>query len=611
MTSLKTLIAGGWLATALFAVAAPAPSPEKLLPDDTLAFLTVPEAAKLKAFFETSPTTAITREPALKAFRDNMWNTIRTNAVIPLEKALLVKAADYDGLLQGQVTFAVLMGEWTGGNDTEPAFLIVVDARDKADQLKETLAKLKKSWTEAGRTLRSDKIRGVEFMTWATTEKEIAALFPKSDKDEEKDEAGKPAKSEKKIEITIGQSDSLLVIGTQAKSIERVLIRQAGGSLPSVSEVPAYQAPQAKLFRDAQFFGWANPQPALKLALEHAPAGGAISPKMVVDVLGLAGLKSASFAVKADDNGSLVEFLLGQPVAERKGLIALLAGEAKPSEPPGFVPGDVLSATRFRLDLAKFWTGLEKMVGELNPTAKSTLNMVLNSAGKSADPNFDIRKELFGNLGDDIIVYQKAPEEITLESMTKQRSLFLVGSPAPERLANGIKVLIETLAAPGMVKDREFLGRKVYKVSGPGGDGVEFVASSGYLAISPDPAVLEEFLRSGDGKGKPLRELEGLTSAAVKVGGTGNGLFGYQNTKEQNRIGAGVSKLWAAEATDPTETPVGQVFGSKIGAMLDYRLYPPFEQVAKYFGFAVFGGEVGPDGYRLRIYSPTPASARQ
>lgn len=611
MTPFKTLIVGGWLAAALFAVAAPAPAPEKLLPDDTLAFVTVPEAAKLKSFFETSPTMAITRDPAMKPFQDNLWNTLRTNAIIPLEKALLIKADDYSGLLQGQVTFAVVMGDWKGDDDTEPALLVAVDARDKAGQLKETLAKLKKSWTDAGRTLRTDKIRDVEFMTWTTTEKEIAALFPKSDDEDSDEDADKPKKADKKVEISIGQSDSLLLIGTQTRTLERVLVRQAGGSVPSVSEMPAYQVPQAKLFRDAQVFGWANPQPVLKLGLEHAPKGGPISPKLIVDTLGLPGLKSASFAVKADDNGSLVDFFLGQPVAERKGLLSLLTVESKSAEAPSFVPVDALSAIRYRLDLAKFWTGLEKLVADLNPAAKTTLNMVLDNAGKAADPNFDIRKELFANLGDDIVVYDKVPAEITLETAAKQRSLVLIGSPAPERLANGIKVLIETLAAPGMVKDREFLGRKVYKVAGPGGDGVEFVASSGYLAVSPDSAVLEEFLRSGDGKGKPLRELDGLTAAAEKVGGIGNGLFGYQNTREQNRMGAALSKLWAEDAEDPSMTPIGMVLGPKIGAMLDYRLYPPFEKIAKYFGFTVFGGEVGPDGYRLRIYSPTPAGARQ
>ncbi len=611
MTKLKSLVAAGWFAAAALAIAAPAPVPEKLLPDDTLAFVTVPEAAKLLVFLDSSPVTAYWRDPAMKAFRENFSN-VQSNTLVPLEKALLIKTDDLKPLLQGQATFAVLLNGWTGEKDTLPAFVAVIDARDKADKLKETLVKLKKTWTDAGRKLRTDKIRDVEFTTWATTSGEITKLFPKSDGAADGAADGdKPKASEKKVEISFGQSDSLFIIGTATKAIERVLIRQAGGSIPAVADATSFQAPSSLLFRDAQAYGWANPQPLLQLALNSEDVKKSpVDPLKIVSAIGLGGIKSASFAMKLTDDGSMAEFFLGQPVAERKGLIALLAGEAKPSEPPAFVPADVVQAFRMRLDLAKLWKGIEKTITDINPAANGALNLVFDNAGKDKDPNFDLRKELFGNLGDDIVVYEKAPAELTVESLSKPRSVFLVGSPAPDRLVNAIKILVGTIAPdPDLIKQRELLGRKVYSIEmGAGGSKIEFTASSGYLAVSSDPAMLEQFLRSGEAKAKPLREVDGLTAAAEKIGGMGTGFFGYQNQKEQTRIAIEMAKKMAV---DGPGGPFGGIPDFGLGAAFDYKVHPPFDQVAKYFGFTVYSGQVSADGYRLRVYGPTPAGARK
>lgn len=611
MTKLKTLIAAGWLAAAVLVGAAPAPAPEKLLPDDTLAFITVPEAAKLKTFLDVSPATAYWRDPAMKAFRDHFWSNIQSNAITPLEKALLIKTDDYKDLLQGQATFAILLNGWTGAKDTDPALVAVVDTRDKADKLKENLTKLKKAWTDAGRKLRTDKIRDVEFTTWVTTSADISKLFPK-DEDEDEEEEKTPA-SDKKLEISIGQSDSLFIIGTATKAIERVLIRQAGGSVPPVSDVTSFQAPANLLFRDAQIFGWANPQPLLQLALNAEGAKKApIDPMKIINAIGLGGIKSASFSLKMTDDGSTAEMFLGQPVAERKGLVALLAGEAKPAEPPAFVPADVMQAFRIRLDLAKLWSGIEKTIIEINPAANGALKLVFDNAGKDKDPNFDLRKELFGNLGDDIVVYEKSPTDLTPEALAKPRSVFLIGSPAADRLANAIKVLIGTIMpSPELIKERELLGRKVYSIQTGEDAKIEFTASSGYLAISPDASMLEQFLRSGEAKAKPLREVEGLTAASEKVGGTGTGLFGYQNQKEQTRIAIEMAKKLSDDTPGPDNTPFGELPGSGLGEVFNYKLHPPFDQVAKYFGFTVYGGQVSAEGYRLRFYGPTPAGARK
>ena len=81
----------------------------------------------------------------------------------PLERELNVKLADYLGLLQGQVTLALLQNGWQGQDQPEPGLVLLVDTKDKSAQLKQTLSDLRKKWVAANKPLRTEKIRDVEF----------------------------------------------------------------------------------------------------------------------------------------------------------------------------------------------------------------------------------------------------------------------------------------------------------------------------------------------------------------------------------------------------------------------------------------------------------------
>ncbi len=49
------------------------------------------------------------------------------------------------------------------------------------------------------------------------------------------------------------------------------------------------------------------------------------------------------------------------------------------------------------------------MLTDINPNAASLLNFVFTSAGKDKDEKYDLKSELLGNLGNDVIAYSKAP----------------------------------------------------------------------------------------------------------------------------------------------------------------------------------------------------------
>ncbi|PYJ04855.1 MAG: hypothetical protein DME25_09370, partial [Verrucomicrobia bacterium] len=351
-------------------------------------------------------------------------------------------------------------------------------------------------------------------------------------------------------------------------------------------------------------------------------------PEKLLAATGLAGLKTIAFDFRNSDEGTLFELFLGAPEATRQGILKLLVGEAKEHRPPAFVPADAVKFQRWRLDGQKAWAALEKMLGDVSPQFLATLNSILDLANantKQKDPGFDIRRDLIGNLGDDMISYEKAPRGGP-GAEGEAASLFLLGSPNAEQLAESLKCIFAVASAEGGAPaEREFLGRKIFSVPRPnvplglgnaskGGSRpkLNYAASSGYVAMSTDPALLEEFLRSSESQGKTLRETPGLVEAAQMVAGSGSSLFGYENQSETMRAELeALKKDGGAAANAALTSPLNGALGVPTPQVnfkewMDFSLLPTYEKVAKYFYFTVYGGGATVEGLTLKLFAPTP-----
>jgi len=163
-----------------------------------------------RAACEANASSQLWRDPAMKPFTEKLMNKVKEEVITPLERQLGVKFADYGGLAQGQFTFAIIQNGWQGNPTPLPAWLLLVDAKEKGGQLKTNLTDLKKKWVDAGKKLRTEKIRDVEFTTLMVSGEDLARTLEKSLSDSKTDKADKPEdkKSGSKLEITIGQSES-------------------------------------------------------------------------------------------------------------------------------------------------------------------------------------------------------------------------------------------------------------------------------------------------------------------------------------------------------------------------------------------------------------------
>jgi len=244
-----------------------------------------------------------------------------------------------------------------------------------------------------------------------------------------------------------------------------------------------------------------------------------------------------------------------------------------------------------------------------------------NSALRDKDPDFDIRKQIIGNLGNDIITYQKAPHDMTLAALNAPPMLYLIGTSNPDQMVGALQNLFRWISPSGAT-DREFLGRKIYTITLPTNPmgmpepgqplahKMNLAASSGYIALSSDPSMVEEYLRSAQDPPKPLRDIPGLASAAEKVSGMGTGWFGYDNQNESMRVL--FDAMHKSSATNINANPFLASFssipglGASLQSWLDFSLLPPFDKVSKYFSYSVFASSASVDGLTFKVFAPLP-----
>jgi hypothetical protein len=620
------------LLTAASCIAAVPPA-EKLLPADTLAFLTVPDWSKAQMNFSNSALGQLWADPSMKPFKEKFLEKFNNDTLKPLEKELDLKFSNFTSVAQGQFTIAVTQNGWDGRSDKQPGIVWLVDTKDKSSQLKTNLADLRKKWTESGKKMRSDKIRDVEFTTVIVDTQEFGKSLEKIVPGQKPPAAKDEPKPKKTVEWVIGQSDSLLIVSDAARDVEKVLALQSGAAVPMLADQAAFAA-NAPMLRGAQYFVWVNVKPIMSTLArrpEQKPEGESLlgaapSFEKILNALGLSGVQTIGFNFTQMADGSTVNVSINVPEATRKGLFNILAVNAKDASPPPFVPADAVKFSRWRIDLQKAWTTIETMLTEISPQYAGFSKLILDTAGKDKDPNFDFRKQLLANLGDDIIKYEKSPRTPTAGDFDSPPSVTLLGAKNAQQLASSLKA-VTSIFPPSMIKynEREFLGRTVYSLKLPSATEanprpLSYAASGSYAAFSSDVAALEEYLRSGEGNVKSLREFIGLNEAAQKVGGSANGYFSFENQNETARAAFEAAKkdpkAIAALFGTGQLNQLSAVFGTGgdnkgMADWFDPSLLPSFDRVSRYFGFNVSAINVSPNAISFKMFTPTPPSLRK
>ncbi len=221
----------------------------------------------------------------------------------------------------------------------------------------------------------------------------------------------------------VGQFDSLLIVGNSTDVVDPVVAHLTGSEMPALSDDSTFAADKLAQFGDSPlYFGWLDAKTFFGiLASVQPPAPNPDAPTVmpripwnkVISALGLTTVNSVSFAYRDSQQGAQVDCFIAAPASTRQGIFKMLALEHQTAVPPAFVPADVTKFIRCRVDGQQAWQTLQDILASISPAAKVGLDAAIDMANANAqqkEPGFDIRKNLFENLGDDFIRYQKAPD---------------------------------------------------------------------------------------------------------------------------------------------------------------------------------------------------------
>ena len=169
-------------------------------------------------------------------------------------------------------TFAITQNGWNGADDSPPpGLLLLLDARDKSGLLKTNLDTLRRKWTENGKSIHTETVRGIAFSVVTLSSNDLpalAGLFPRRPPVQE---LGKEPKPEKPGELVVGQFQSLLIVGNSLKAVEPVVAHLSGSAAPALRDNAAFAADQLSQFRNAPlYYAWFNTKTFFD-ALAHIP----------------------------------------------------------------------------------------------------------------------------------------------------------------------------------------------------------------------------------------------------------------------------------------------------------------------------------------------------
>ncbi len=572
---------------------------------------TVPDWTAAEAGMRTAPIGQMWADPVMRPFRDKAEKQIREKLFGSMEKDLGIKTEDFLALLQGQISFAAIRGDWKPSEPaSNPTFVLLIDAKDKSDQLKSLLQSVRQKIGELKKTAKTSRIRDLEFTTLVVEPPAEVKGDGKKDEDEEKKDA-----EADRLELTFGQVDSALVVATSTAGLEPVIARLTGGTVAMLADNADFTATESwGAFREASAYVFLQTSGLLDIMKsgDSKDAGEGLfglNPEQAINGMGLDGIRSAAWMYRHTPTGMTSRTLFTVPESKRVGLAKLLRFEPKESAPPAFVPADAVSFQRMRLNGQQLWTGLESMVQKMSPQLGGLLSMSIGALGKDKDPKFDFRQMFFGNLGDDYVSFEKVPRSRSAADLANPPSLTLVGAVRPDDVIMAIKALSGLLPGGGDdLKEREVNGKKIWSMTLPDAEGgarvLEIASTPGYVAFANDKAILEEFLRSAETAAKPLKDQPGLAEAAQQIGGFSKGVFGYDNQRESAQTTW--ETLKNGSGIDGLVPTMGKEAANSADDWVDFKLLPPFEQVSKYFGISVSTAYWDGTGFQMQSFYTQP-----
>ncbi len=454
--------------------------PEKALPESTVFFAKIGNAAGLRESFRQSQFGQLWNDPAMNPFKDDFKAKFADGGK-KLKEKVGVTIKELIEIPQGPISIAVLPKD---DADMPASFVITADAGKNADKLTDVLTKATKQGEESGGKVVKEEFKGLTFTS-------VQPL-------KGKDEADNPPP------IVWTHDGPLFYVGTDLDSLKDV-VANASGRDKSLETAESFAASRKKLGGDGQVQWFADMNKFLSLVAKAGAKGKNADAfkqfETFSQVLGINGLKAASgtFSLNTAGYDSISKTFVVAP-APLQGLLKLFALPKVSLKPEPWVPATVASYQSWSWDLDAAFTAINDLANMFQPGVLNVLEQQL--VGPNGGEPLNFKKDVFDPLGDRITVISDFKKPVTEES---QRMLIGVALEDEKGFSNTLtKIIALTGAAP---KKREFQGVTIYDFDVPeipnaGAQAafkgpVSLAVAKGTLFLSTEPTLLEQAIRSG------------------------------------------------------------------------------------------------------------------
>jgi hypothetical protein len=611
----RRLAVTGWFALAgLSLVAAQgraATPPEKILPDSTIAFVKINNAAAIRQAFLQSQYGQLWNDSAVKLWKDDILERVDA-ASKTLKEKIGVTYQELFELPQGPTAIAFLKHE----NPQIPIVLLVIaDAGKNAATMTEVMTKATKQGELNGAKISTESFRGLT----------VHVIQPPKEKaDPGAKEKDKARADLPEPPIVWTNQGSTFYLGSDVAAVKDLIAHEQGRP-DSLASTDSYAQAARKLSSDAQLSWYVELPRFLKLM---AQSGAAADPnannpnqaqqnEAIIQVTGLNGLKAAtgSFTLNVGNYDSLTKTHILMP-GPQQGVLKVFRLPKVTLQPEPWVPASVASYQTISWDLDQAFVALNDLANLFQPGVLQVLEQQM--VGPNGGEPLKFKQDIFDPLGDRVTIVSDFKKPVTEDS---ERMLLAVALEDPKAIQNTLNKLISLTG--GQPRKREFQGTTIYDFDVPdmpnpngaapaAGDPnlkprgpVSVAIAKETLFLSSDPTLLEQVLRGG---GPALADSTAYQAVAREMPGKVSSLT-YVRPDEQARITYDMIKSGQFEKALQGAAVAGGPDLSRFARLIDKEKLPDFSVFAKYLSQGGRYSEMNDDsvtitGFTLRKAKP-------
>jgi len=587
MTARRIMIPGLALAIALVglgargALAADKAPNDRLLPQNTYAYVTIPNVGELKTRFNKTHTGRLLADPKLADFLGDVHKKLNELSE-EVQKSIGVKLTDIFAIPDGEVSLAVLLPT----DAKKLSLAAIIDFGKSRDTVDKILKSADEALDKAGFKKVSREVEGTTLVVY-TKEKD------KEDK-KDSDKSEKPEEPDFGSQVAYAIKGDTLIAASSPAGIQDILRRWGGKHADTLADVAAYKAvvELGKKESAPSVLTWyVNPVTLVQAFVKSSDnVDQSIGMAMaVLPLLGLNNLKAIGGTVHMDteefDSVSRILVYVEQPVT---GLLSVFHFPATKQSPPRWVTEDSTAYVAINWDIQKAFSAIEGVVDQfMGPgfTAQKLDEWATDDNG----PKIHIKKDVLDNLDGTITVATDSPDASKPESF---RLLVALGLKDSKKAKAALDKVSKMQGIP--VKTRDFRGEIIYTLEGIPGFGesnreMGLTVIQNHLMFSNDVSRLEQVIL-GDKDRKPLADSEKYKKLATHFPKE-TSIQWYQEQESQMKQIYELFRSGKATESLAAFPPLAKLLDG-----IDFKKLPEFDAIKKYLPPTASYGVPAPNG---------------